>query len=48
MIIVRWFTRKLMIIIAAFMLGMSNAMNDEESGINSKYIQVEQVEDKAD
>ncbi len=30
------------------MLGMSNAMNDEGSGINSKYIQIEQVEDKVD
>ncbi len=37
-----------MVIIAAFMLGMSNAMNDEDNGINSDYIQVEQVEDEED
>jgi len=37
-----------MLVIAAFMLGMSNAMNDDENSVNPNYIQIEQVEDEED
>lgn len=41
-----WIKRKLILIITAFMLGMSNGMNMEDRTIKGNYIQTEQQDKK--
>ena len=43
--IIHWIKRKLLLIITAFMIGISNSINDEEDSINGNYVKMEQ-EDK--
>ena len=44
--IVHWIKRKIMIIITAFMLGMSNGMDAEDRTVSGNYIQTEQQDKK--
>ena len=44
--VTHWIKRKIMIIITAFMLGMSNGMNAEDRTINGNHIQTEQQDKK--
>ncbi|KFF04843.1 hypothetical protein [Flavobacterium reichenbachii] len=41
-----WVKRKLLLIITAFMLGMSNGMNAEDRSVNGNFIQTEQQDKK--
>jgi hypothetical protein len=41
-----WIKRKLLLIITAFMIGISNAMTDEDKMINGNQNYTEQVEKK--
>jgi len=41
-----WIKRKIMIVITAFMLGMSNGMNAEDRTVSGNYIQTEQQDKK--
>lgn len=43
---VHWIKRKLILIIAAFMIGMSNAMYDEDKIVNGNHYQTEQKDKK--
>ena len=44
--LLHWIKRKLLLIITAFMLGMSNGMNAEDRSINGSYVQTEQQDKK--
>lgn len=44
--LVHWIKRKIILIIAAFMLGMSNAMYDEDKMINGNQNYTEQEQKK--
>ena len=44
--ITHWIKRKIMIVITAFMLGMSNGMNAEDRTINGNNVQTEQQDKK--
>lgn len=41
-----WIKRKMLLIITAFMLGMSNGMNAEERSVNGTFVQTEQQDKK--
>ena len=41
-----WIKRKFIVIITAFMLGMSNGMNAEDRSINGSFVQTEQQDKK--
>jgi len=41
-----WLKRKIMLVMTAFMLGMSNGMNSEDRTINGNHIQTEQQDKK--
>ncbi|MRX69050.1 hypothetical protein GJU42_13860 [Flavobacterium resistens] len=41
-----WIKRKTLLIITAFMLGMSNGMNAEDRSINGSFVQTEQQDKK--
>ena len=41
-----WLKRKIMLIITAFMLGMSNGMNAEDRTLSGNYIKTEQQDKK--
>ncbi|MFH6934372.1 hypothetical protein [Flavobacterium sp. YO12] len=44
--VLHWIKRKFIIIITAFMLGMSNGMNAEDRSINGSFVQTEQQDKK--
>ena len=44
--ILHWIKRKIMIVITAFMLGMSNGMNAEDRSVNGSFVQTEQQDKK--
>ncbi|MFH6961332.1 hypothetical protein ACHRVK_01945 [Flavobacterium plurextorum] len=44
--LLHWIKRKLLLIITAFMLGMSNGMNAEDRSINGSFVQTEQQDKK--
>ncbi len=44
--LLHWMKRKLLLIITAFMLGMSNGMNAEDRSINGSFVQTEQQDKK--
>lgn len=44
--VLNWIKRKLLLIITAFMLGMSNGMNAEDRSINGSFVQTEQQDKK--
>ena len=44
--LLHWMKRKLLLIITAFMLGMSNGMNTEDRSINGSFVQTEQQDKK--
>ena len=44
--IVHWIKRKIILIITAFMIGMSNAMYDEDKMINGNQNHIEQEQKK--
>lgn len=44
--IIHWIKRKIMIVMTAFMLGMSNGMNMQDQAIKGNYIQTEQQDKK--
>ena len=44
--LLHWMKRKLLLIITAFMLGMSNGMNTEDRSINGSFVQIEQQDKK--
>ena len=44
--ILHWIKRKIMIVITAFMLGMSNGMNAEDRSVNESFVQTEQQDKK--
>ncbi|MEG1227279.1 MAG: hypothetical protein RSD71_01160 [Flavobacterium sp.] len=44
--LLNWIKRKLLLIITAFMLGMSNGMNAEDRSINGSFVQTEQQDKK--
>lgn len=41
-----WIKRKLIVIITAFMLGMSNGMNAEDRSVNGSFVHTEQQDKK--
>ena len=41
-----WIKRKLIVLITAFMLGMSNGMNAEDRSVNGAFVQTEQQDKK--
>ncbi|RXM46165.1 hypothetical protein [Flavobacterium sp. YO64] len=44
--VLNWIKRKLLLIMTAFMLGMSNGMNAEDRSINGSFVQTEQQDKK--
>nr|WP_099718018.1 hypothetical protein [Flavobacterium sp. 2] len=44
--LLHWIKRKLLLIITAFMLGISNGMNAEDRSINGSFVQTEQQDKK--
>ncbi|WP_197496180.1 hypothetical protein [Maribacter hydrothermalis] len=41
-----WLKRKVILLIAAFMIGMSNVINEEEKMINDNFIKTEQKQEE--